>query len=379
MNPPEQHFIDPNQRFQMMRQQQQQIYNTGAGYNTGYGYRGAPYQQMYQSTPQQQGPGIAGFGSARNQMYQGYGYGRQTSQPQYHNRIEHVEGYNPFGSPMLLPEGIEETCERLQIQMEVENEAAIAKRNARTQGYFNYNYGSNYYGWYNNYADQAVTDKYRRIAEEIREEAKNRRVELNKRLSRLAHKICGDPMSEEETDRLYEGYNVTITASEQEDNRQYSYLASLQEVDTSIAYRQHFDQVRNFYNKVYETQGVTDMNSWLAAQGILTIYDNMEKEVHKRRDLTQFYDKASYRRLLRKSIMERDGIKETEEEHTASYLPFFQNMNQSAKMLEDGTLSISAPNWVGGKSESFNNTLEAHFEENRNRFLQSIFADSHGT
>ena len=79
--------------------------------------------------------------------------------------------------------------------------------------------------------------------------------------------------------------------------------------------------------------------------------------------------------------MEREGIEIEQPKGPLSpmNLPQFSTLSKSSKLLDDGTLSISAPSWVGGgKSIQFNNEMEAHFEENRRAFLESIYAQDKG-
>lgn len=77
--------------------------------------------------------------------------------------------------------------------------------------------------------------------------------------------------------------------------------------------------------------------------------------------------------------MEREGIEITPNQGPISpmNLPQFSTLAQSSKLLDDGTLSISAPSWVGKKIQ-MTNEMEAHFEENRQAFLQSIYAQDGG-
>mgnify|MGYP003308216738 CR=1 FL=1 len=55
----------------------------------------------------------------------------------------------------------------------------------------------------------------------------------------------------------------------------------------------------------------------------------------------------------------------------------FPTLAGSSSLLEDGTLNITAPPWmqgVGGRQLVVDNQLEQHFEENRHKFLASIYA-----
>ena len=53
----------------------------------------------------------------------------------------------------------------------------------------------------------------------------------------------------------------------------------------------------------------------------------------------------------------------------------FPTLSNTSKLLDDGTLSITAPSWISPslKRIQLNNELEQHFEENRRAFLESIY------
>ena len=362
---PGQSFIDPNMRYQQMSQMGTMMQTPAStttipgrvstfgatGYTGGmFGQVGAPYQI----------PGMI-------QM--------PVYTPQYTDKIQHVPGYNPRGSSMIFPENIEEICDQLQLEMEMENEKAIARRNARYQGMFNYS-GSNYYGWYNNYPDQDVIAKYREKAMEIRREAERRTIDLNKKLSRLAHGYLEEEIDEDRIDMVYEGYDIEVKASQQQYEAKQTFLNNLVPVSNQKMYENHFNEIRAFYQKVFGEN--PDMQKFLADQGVLKIVENIEEELHVRRDATQYYNNDAYRRILRKNILEREGIKEDTSTTVAGglQLPQFASLSQSARLLDDGSISLSAPSWVGaagGKSIQLNNEMEKHFEENRNKFLESIY------
>lgn len=347
-------YADPNERYQQMAQSQQvagRVYTFGgAGYNGGQGMAGAPYMNP---------PGI-------NPLF--------YQKPQYRDRTEHINGFNPRGSTMMLPANIEEIATQLQAEMEIENETAIARRKARFQGTFNYAGG--YYGWNQNQPDQAVIDKYRAKAREIRKEAEEKQSAFNRRMSRIAHNYMGEEISDEELHQIYDGYDQIITTAECQANDKQTWLERLKPFSNQALYAKHFEQMRNLYSKI---SGNT-MQSFLEGQGMLQVIENLEEESHKRRNLGMYYDKDSYHRLLKTMIMKREGVEvpEFKEGQPLSpiNLPQYRALSQSSSMLDDGTLSISAPNWVGQNHASIqlNNEMKAHFDENRRKFIESIYA-----
>lgn len=369
---------DPNQRFQSMNMMNQQTINPGGA---GYFYHNSPYTAQFS--------GFQGYaGNPAFNYIQNMGYPTGISQPyqmsgmnpvyQYQDRTVHVDGFNPTGSIGIFPVNIEAICDKLQTEMMIEQEEAIAQRNKRMQGYFNSNFGSNYYGmpYYSNYLDFNVLNKYKQKAAEIRQEAINKRLNLNKNLSRLANNYLGKETNEEELTKLYEGYDYVIPGVKQQHDALQAELSRMKPISNQGAYVRHHNEVKQIMTSIV---GQTkDMNDFLRAQGPLTTLGIMEEEMHKRRDASQFYQGDAYRRLLVKSI--RDRNKKEGEEVSTMPIPSllsaenFPALSQNGSILEDGSISITAPPWLGNRQMYIQNEMEKHFEENRSRFLQSIYA-----
>ena len=371
-----QYVNDPNLRFQ----QTQPAYQITPGYT---GYNSYPSQQQGIQIPNK----FSGFrGNPAIEMLQNGGQvpyylqspTNQYVQPQYQDRVVHVPGFNP-GGDTLYSDDINQIISELQMEMMVEMEEAIAERNKRFQGYFNNNYGTNYYGmpYYSNHLDYNVLNKFKQKAEEIRQEGYNRRLKFNKNLSRLAHGFVNDGMTEEEIDRIYEGYTYTIPAANQKQDALQEELARMRPVSNQQMYINHYNQVHNFYQGLVGQS--KDMNDFLHLQGLVKTSEIIEEDFHRRRDDSQYYDSDAYRRMLRKSIMKRKGISIDENKPNPEQ-PVPQNMfptlGSSSQLLEDGTLNITAPAWLGNRQFVVSNEMEQHFEENRQRFLQSIYSQN---
>lgn len=365
---------DPNLRFQSMNNNQSNFITPG--YN-GFNSHNSPYTAQFGAF--QGYPGNPAFNYLQNMgnMSQPYQMSGMTPVVQYQDRTVHVPGFNPSGNDGIFPVNIEAICDKLQTEMIIEQEEAIAQRNKRMQGYFNNNFGSNYYGmpYYSNYMDFNVLNKYKQKAAEIRQEAINKRVTLNKNLSRIANSYLGKQTNEEDLTRLYEGYDYVIPGVQQQQDNLQAELSRMKPISNQNAYVRHHNEVHYVMNHmVGQTK---DMNDFLRAQGPLVTLGNMEEEFHKRRDASQFYQGDAYRRLLVKSIRDRNN-KEGEEVSTP--IPNllaaenFPTLHQNGSILEDGSISITAPPWLGNRQMYVQNEMEKHFEENRNRFLQSIYA-----
>lgn len=368
---------DPNLRFQAMNNNQNNNFITPGG--DGF-YNRSPYTaqfgafQGFQGNPALHYMQNMGYPTGVSQPYQMSG---MTPVVQYQDRTVHVPGFNPSGTDGIFPVNIEAICDKLQTEMIIEQEEAIAQRNKRMQGYFNNNFGSNYYGmpYYSSYMDFNVLNKYKQKAAEIRQEAINKRVTFNKNLSRIANSYLGKQTNEEDLTRLYEGYDYVIPGVQQQQDNLQAELSRMKPISNQSAYVKHHNEVHHVMNQmVGQTK---DMNDFLRAQGPLVTLGNMEEEMHKRRDASQFYQGDAYRRLLVKSIRDRNN---KEGEQVSTPIPNllaaenFPTLQQSGSILEDGSISITAPPWLGNRQMFVQNEMEKHFEENRSRFLQSIYA-----
>jgi len=84
----------------------------------------------------------------------------------------------------------------------------------------------------------------------------------------------------------------------------------------------------------------------------------------------------------RKHIAERDGLQPSDNYLNAAQVidsTIYPTLGSAGKLLDDGTITISTPSWIGGGANSLrritlNNEMEKHFEENRQAFLQSIYS-----
>ena len=138
---------NPQQRIQQFQQNPYGYQNSGFSnymnqpvYGNGFtGYAGNPYgYQMYnQYSPYRYN---TGYGYNANPYY--------IQQQQFRDYTYVVPGFNT-GSTSLLPSDAEEICERLQLEMEQEQEEAYIKRMAKQKEYYNslgYSGNFNYYG-----------------------------------------------------------------------------------------------------------------------------------------------------------------------------------------------------------------------------------------
>jgi hypothetical protein len=399
-----QYVFDANQRMarmQQMQPQQPMYYQPGFGYNMNIPtyppqpqypyYNQMPAFPMNQPVyPQPMGGGYMGPGVGnpafaymqQNQMNPyGYQYGApQQMQFQYEDKVVNVPGFNT-GSDVMLTADAQDICDRMQVDMMVDQEEAIAKRMSHFQGYFNYNqYGYNYYGtpYVNMYEDQSVTARYRQKISDMRQEAVQRRMKFNKNLSKLVHNYLNDGTTDDEINKVYDGYSYTIPGAKIKSDQEQARMDRLVPVSNQNAYVNHFNEVKQMMDNIVNPKG--NMQDFLHDQGMFQIYINLEEELHRRRDDGRLYNKDAYKVFLRRAIRERQGLPPDPKENIPMGAAF-PTLNECGRIMEDGTLSISAPSWIRSNNGSgimngieTKDSLEQHFEENRHRFLQSIWA-----
>ena len=284
----------------------QQRYGTP---NQAPGYQGAPYMNRWQMQTQGLRTGNNPFqNSYMNYQQQPY-YGQQVFyQPQYQDQVIHVPGYNPSGNIGMLRSDAEEVCDQMQVQMMLDQQKELAKREDRVIGYFNNNYNGymNYYGtpYVNLSYDTNVVNLYKQKINGMIQEAIQRRTNFNKNLSRLCHNYLGDGYTEEDIDRIYDGYTYTIPGSKIQEDQHQDWLYSLVPYNNAYLYQNHYREVSQVYQTICPPG--KDMNETFKNYGLLGFFDNLEEEFHRRRDGSRFYDGNVYDMYLRKYALEME-------------------------------------------------------------------------
>ena len=383
---------DPNQRMNQMNfQQNQQPFNPFMpAYNPQrppiqpqYGYGGYVGNPMFQTN-------YNSFGNYQAPMYGGYNYGPGQFNNYYSNRwmqpsapkdqVVHVPGFNFSNSGLMLTSDTEDICNQLQLDMMMEQEEAIVKRNQRFQGYFNNN-GYNYYGmpYYNSYQDTSITRKYVDKINEIKNQATESRNNFNKNLLKMAYHYLGVDVNEDDLNTLCDGYDYVIPASTIQTQSECSRFKNMIPVSNQQVYAKQYQEDEEFHKYLNDEN---TMNQFFGSLGVMKTCEDLMEEQHRRRDGSQLYSSDSYKRYLRKHIAERNGLKPSDNYLNAAQVidsNMYPTLGSAGKLLDDGTISITTPSWIGGGANSLrritlSNEMEQHFEENRQAFLQSIYA-----
>lgn len=395
--PPQQggeYFYDPNARYNnmMYQQPQQQMnpYNNGIGMY--YGYNQNPYYNDGMYGYGQQPIGFVGNPAFQFMQQQYPQFQNPYYQPQYQDQTYVIPGFNT-GSNMLLPADAEERCDRLQTQMMMEQDQAYVDRLERQRTYYDrmgFGGGYNYYGLpyataY--YDDPGVTNKYRQIIDEMREEAIQARLDFNKNLSRLAHNYLYGEANEDDIDKIYSDRVVTIPASQIAQDYKQNMLANCVPVDNSAMYQTRAAEVTAAHDR-YFNGGNVDLNGYFENVSLMRIDEALEQEKLRRRDGSGLYNQnGSYRALLRQKMIERKNLKDNNglmmPNFTGSLAPNgapgtnFPTLRECSTLLEDGSLQIIPPPWIGKKDPvTISNQLEDSYEANRGRFIESIYQNN---
>lgn len=300
------------QNYQQNMSLYQQVFQQryGAPQQATY-YQGAPYMNQWQLQTMR-----LGSGSNYNYFQQNFfnqspyqmPWNQQMFQQQYQDQVIHVPGYRPNGNIGMLRSDAEEVCEKMQVQMMLDQQKELAKRENRVMGFFNNNYGGymNYYGtpYVNLSYDTNIMYQYKQKVNEMVQEAIQRRTDFYKNLSRLCHNYLGDKITEDDIDRLYDGYTYTIPAAQVQQDYHQDWLASLVPCDNSWIYRNHFNEVSSVYQMICPPG--KSMNEAFEDYGLYGFFDNLEQEFHRRRDASRLYDGNIYDAYLRKYALQQE-------------------------------------------------------------------------
>lgn len=284
--------------------------------NTGYGYQGAPMNTPYYNPnpvlQQQMGQNPIGSGNATQPIgaYNPYMQQQTVQQPMsiapmqvqgnmYYNpmpndQVIHIPGLmSQLGGEYLFPIDIKERCEELQTQMEEEMRKAYEARQSAFQGYYNANPGVNYYGlWYNSnpYFDQSIYNKYVIKINEIAEEARQKRQNLNRQLYGCVVNYLNLEVTPEQEDYILNGYDITIPGSTLHQIKEQERYARMVVDNPAEKYWKAYYPEQLFYEKFNTAK---TMNEWLHDCGILLNLYKLEEQFHKNHNLSTRYDAAT--------------------------------------------------------------------------------------
>ena len=377
---------------------QASIYPGGNGFNSVVN----PIQPLYPPTQQGIGampPGYTPYTPYGNvgPTYGQFRTGMQQQQVQYQQPTTyHIPGVNLSGD--FIPpadfdkyiSGLEREFWIKQQELEVEKEM---ERNNSVYGYGGWQ-GYNYYGtpYYNPYQYNAINNEYSAKLEELKNKAKDTRLEFDINLSKLAHNFVNDGISEEAIVERYQGKSIDIPRAMIPSYQEYyeqNRLYNLVPFDNSQEYRDHMNMVRNQIRNVIPENA--DLKETSEKMAIIWSDWELEEEEHRRKNAGVLYNSGdnSYKYFVRRKAQERymreHGVQPTTASFNygnglvQSYVDSSPLLSQTATLADDGTLNVSLdlPCNVGshkGQTYSIHNSQESEYDEKRERF--NAFLDS---
>lgn len=369
------------------------LYPGAYGYNQPYGIGAMPQSynpvqptyNQYRTTP---------YGYTGNPALQMMGY---QQQPQYRElpKTIHIPGIS-MNSEYLPTIDFQERIDKMSSEYIYKQQELEAKsevdRQSSVYGYGG-GYGYNYYGssWYNPYQYNSLNQEIARSVEAMKEEARENRMSLNLRLSRLSHNIAEDGMPIETIEERYRGRDIPMPQGlvmQPQEQYELNRLQNAVPFDNAQFYRDQWAAVSKKFNDIVPENAT--MENAFDNIGILCAEFELEEEQHRRRDMSSTYKAGDggYKYFVKKKAKER-YLRERGISLPHSTIPTFDAdqarrdfiaqspvLSKSARLADDGTLDvhIELPCNVGSKTgQNYSvNSNEAAFEEKRQRFASAI-------
>ena len=305
-----------------------------------------------------------------------------------------------YGGEYLFPIDIEDRLYRMQNKIwndSVDEEARREVENIKRNNQYNNAYGNPYYNGYNYYGNPyynyySYINYNPEVENEIKtilEEAKERRIQRNINLSKLAHSIIGDSeyYNDNVLEELYRGKTVTVPGISYNDVYEYNRFNNLVPFSNAQYYRDLDAAVSAEYNKYISPDA--DMNECFDNMGLVWCDYEREDEIHRRRQSAKnVYDSSGYKYLVMKRKMEKianqegvilpnasksavdqqvDIMQSKLDELKREALNMFPTLSSHARIAEDGTLHITY-------SEVNEDTNENKYKFNKDRFNSFLTA-----
>ena len=290
----------------------------GNVYQHNYGGYYGPPQQQYYPNPYMPNPT---FGQPQQ------GWGNPVLQPGYQPIQQqqptisqvYIPPVNISGNDYLLPSNIQEIAENMLMEYyneEAEYQGKKVAENARLKrSYYNnpYYYNQNYYGapmygsMYNNFHSKVFDE-----LENIKKDAKERRVNLSKQLSKLAHNCLNDGITDKQIDEMYDGRYVSVENTIYQWGEMDAFQARFTSdrfvpVDPGTPYREYVNETRKKIENVLPKD--TSLEEFGSKMNILLSEWELEEMKERRRGFSDAYNSSTYKRLLKDRIAEREANK----------------------------------------------------------------------
>ena len=328
---------------------------------SGYGLVSSPFQQFgtlgynpnqsFNSGVQSFNPQFTYNRGANPQ----YGNGYNNYNTIYQDQHYMVQGYNPSFNNVMYSSDYEQKQQEIYDQMNKELQE-YNKNNV----YNNYNY----YGTFNR-TNPFITEKYRKRFDALENEAKQRRIDFNKRLSSIAYTyLNGEAPNEEYLNDIYNERNVTIPAVNVETynliNKYQNYTVDISKIQAEEFNRRNAE-VTAYHDSIINPNST--MLDYFENAGELYALGLQDEVIKNKRNKTNLYDNSdNYRKYLVEQIQRRYGVTPTN---------LFPNIMNSSSTLDDGTLQVNMPDWM--RTDNRQVLSEQKYNESKQKFIESIY------
>ena len=346
----------------MMSQMNYQMNN----YNYGYGNPALAYQQQQQMMYMQQ----------------------QQQSTEVRMFIPPIN----FSSDYLPSAGFEEEIERMKLEYWAKEQEAIGRESVDRQMMNPYGGFQNYYGvpFYNPYQYNAINNEIANRAEQMKREARENRISLNMKLSKLAHSYLKDGVDDKAIEEMYTGKEVVVPVTPStvtiHDIYLENKLRNLVPFNNAPIYNEMDLAVSRSFNRFIPEDA--NMQQTFENMGVVAANYVLEEEQHRRRNGAVLYnsDDNSYKYFVRRKAAERHAQKtgmnignnmmtpQSESGITPqSLMSAFPTLNQTATLTDDGTLNITCNfGSRAGQTYSVHNSQESRYNMDKERFHKFI-------
>lgn len=362
----------------------------------GYGYTSSPIQpnpafNMYMNPPNDGSGMFYNPWLLYQQQYQQQMMFQQQMQQMMQQEVKTYIQPVSFSGEYLPSIDWEEKTQQLMMNYWLKEQDAMGEQAAKSNGTYN-PFGTNYYGlpYFGSYNyNYALNMEMSQKIEELKNEAKENRINLSMRLSKLVHNYMKDNCTDQEINDMYHGKIVDnpnqssgITYGDLMMQQRFS---QLEPFDNSQVYQEYSSNVSNEFHKIIPKD--LNLKDTFAKMGELGAQYELEEEVHRRRNVGVLYNSENnaYKIYVREKAAERyhqskntthlkdivNGVDQLKQGN----LQNFPTLAQSARLCDDGSLTITCP--FGSKTGepytvSSNNSQESAYDANRERFYQFI-------
>lgn len=369
-------------------------------YPGGYGYGSNPQQNSAFSM------GNPAFGFMNPPIDPNTGYYYNPYAQAYQEQLKQISAQQVqyfvqpvnFGGEFLPNLDYNDEIEKLKMEAWQKEQDMVAQNSVNNPYSGSYFGGINYYGQpyfspFNFYQMNGLNNEISQRINELKEEARENRLALSMRLSKLAHNYLGEQYNEDDLRERYTGKTIItdtpMSGMTYGDIIEMNRFNNLVPFDNSQMYRDASEAVSKQYHQFIPEDA--DMKECFDNMGVVYRVYELEEEKHRRRNKGSLYNANdnSYKYFVRAKAAERYAaqknggslINSVNNASPQNMSQMFPTLAQSAKLTDDGTLNVVCNfGSKAGQVYSVHNSQESEYDQQREAFInsisQSIYLDS---